>query len=53
MLVNGDAQVYFPELKYCGDNGTMIAAQGYHEHLDGNLAAWILNGLPTLATDYR
>ena len=47
------AQVFLPELKYCGDNGAMIAAQGYYEYLDGNLAGWTLNGLPTLPIDYR
>lgn len=57
-LVNDGAQklgakVYLPELKYCGDNGAMIAAQGYYEYLDGNLAGWDLNGLPTLPIDYR
>ena len=40
-------------LKYCGDNGAMIAAQGYYEYQDGNLADWTLNGLPTLPIDYR
>ena len=57
-LVNDGAQklgarIYLPELKYCGDNGAMIAAQGYYEYQDGNLADWTLNGLPTLAIDYR
>lgn len=57
-LVNDGAQklgarVYLPELKYCGDNGAMIAAQGYYEYLDGNVADWTLNGLPTLPIDYR
>ncbi|WP_294539082.1 tRNA (adenosine(37)-N6)-threonylcarbamoyltransferase complex transferase subunit TsaD [uncultured Gemmiger sp.] len=47
------AKVYLPELKYCGDNGAMIAAQGYYEYLDDNLADWTLNGLPTLEIDYR
>ena len=47
------AQVFLPELKYCGVNGAMIAAQGYYEYLDGNLADWTLNGLPTLPIDYR
>ena len=47
------AKVYLPELKYCGDNAAMIAAQGYYEYLDGNLADWTLNGLPTLEIDYR
>ena len=31
----------------------MIAAQGYYEYLDGNLADLTLNGLPTLEIDYR
>lgn len=57
-LVNDGAQklgarVYLPELKYCGDNAAMIAAQGYYEYLDGNTAALDLNGLPTLGIDYR
>lgn len=47
------AKVYLPELKYCGDNGAMIAAQGYYEYLDGNIAGLDLNGLPTLPIDYR
>ena len=49
-LVNDGAQklgarVFLPELKYCGDNGAMIAAQGYYEYQDGNLADWTPNGL--------
>ena len=57
-LVNDGAQklgalVFLPELKYCGDNAAMIAAQGYHEYKDGNLAGLRLNGLPTLEIDYR
>lgn len=57
-LVNDGAQklgarVYLPELKFCGDNGAMIAAQGYYEYRDGNIAGLTLNGLPTLAIDYR
>ena len=57
-LVNDGAQklgarVLLPELKYCGDNAAMIAAQGYYEYRDGNLADLTLNGLPTLEIDYR
>ena len=57
-LVNDGAQklgarVFLPELKYCGDNAAMIAAQGYHEYKDGNLADLRLHGLPTLEIDYR
>ena len=57
-LVNDGAQklgakVYLPELKFCGDNGAMIASQGYYEFLDNNIAGLDLNGLPTLPIDYR
>ena len=57
-LVNDGAQklgakVLLPALKYCGDNAAMIAAQGYYEYRDGNLADLSLNGLPTLPIDYR
>ena len=57
-LVNDGAQklgakVYLPQLKFCGDNGAMIASQGYYEFLDHNIAGLELNGLPTLPIDYR
>ena len=47
------AQVYLPQLKYCGDNGAMIAAQGYYEYRAGRTAGLELNGLPTLPIDYQ
>ena len=47
------AQLYLPELKLCGDNAAMVAAQGYYEYLDRNVADLSLNGLPTLNIDYR
>lgn len=47
------AQVYLPQLKYCGDNGAMIAAQGYYEYITGHTAGLELNGLPTLPIDYQ
>lgn len=57
-LVNDGAQklgakVYLPHLKFCGDNGAMIAAQGYYEYLAGGRAGLDLNGLPTLPIDYQ
>jgi N6-L-threonylcarbamoyladenine synthase len=57
-LVNDGAQklgakVYLPELKFCGDNGAMIAAQGYYQFRAGRTADWTLNGLPTLPIDYE
>ena len=57
-LVNDGAQklgakVYLPQLRFCGDNGAMIASQGYYEFLSGNTAGLELNGLPTLPIDYE
>ena len=57
-LVNDGAQklgakVYLPELKFCGDNGAMIAAQGYYQYIAGHTAGLELNGLPTLPIDYE
>ena len=57
-LVNDGAQklgakVYLPELKFCGDNGAMIAAQGYYQYMAGHTAGLDLNGLPTLPIDYE
>lgn len=36
-------ELYYPELKLCGDNAMMIAAQGYYEYLEGNTADMSLN----------
>ncbi len=36
-----------PPLSLCGDNGAMIAAQGYYEYLDGNIADIDLNAEAT------
>ena len=47
------AKVSLPELKFCGDNGAMIAAQGYYQYIAGHTAGLELNGLPTLPIDYE
>ncbi len=47
------AELCMPELKYCGDNAAMIAAQGYYEYLAGNIGGLDLNGLATLPIDYQ
>ena len=57
-LVNEGAQklgatLCLPKLAFCGDNGAMIAAQGYYEYMAGNRAGLDLNGLPTLPIDYQ
>ena len=40
-----------PELRCCGDNAAMVAAQGYYEYLAGNTAGWDLNALPGLGME--
>ncbi len=42
-----------PEISLCGDNGAMIAAQGYYEYLSGNIGDVNLNGMANLNIDYR
>ena len=41
-------RLFLPELRYCGDNAAMIAAQGYYEFCDGYRAGSSLNGFATL-----
>ena len=45
--------LYYPELKYCGDNAAMVAVQGYYELKNGNIAKSDLNATATLPIDYR
>ena len=40
-------RLYLPPLRLCGDNGAMIAAQGYYEYLAGNTAGMELNACAT------
>ncbi len=37
-------KIHIPPFSLCGDNGAMIAAEGYYEYLAGNLADSTLNG---------
>ena len=41
-------EMYCPELKLCGDNGAMVASQGYYEFLAGNTADLSLNAVASL-----
>ena len=41
-------ELYIPPMKLCGDNGAMIAAQGYYEYLAGNVADSSLNAYATM-----
>ena len=57
-LVNEGAQklgakLCLPAVEFCGDNGAMIAYQGFYELQSGNVAGLDLNGLPTLPIDYN
>lgn len=57
-LVNEGAQTLgarlcLPAVEFCGDNGAMIASQGFYELQSGNVAGLDLNGLPTLPIDYN
>ena len=44
-------ELYLPELKYCGDNGAMIACQGYYDFIAGKRADESLNAVATLSLD--
>lgn len=43
--------LYLPPLKWCGDNGAMIGAQGYYEYMAGHVGDMSLNGLATMDLD--
>ena len=44
-------RLFVPPLKLCGDNGAMIAAQGYYEFLAGHTADMGLNAYATMDVD--
>ncbi len=46
-------QLYYPPLKYCGDNAAMVGVQGYYEYQCGNIADSALNATATLPINYR
>ena len=45
--------LYYPPLKYCGDNAAMVGAQAIYEYLDGNIGDSSLNATATLPINYR
>ncbi len=45
-------KIYFPQLKYCGDNAAMVGVQGYYEYKAGNIGDASLNATATLPIDY-
>lgn len=46
-------KLYYPPLKYCGDNAAMVGAQAIYEYRDGNISGSDLNATATLPIDYR
>ena len=44
--------LYYPPLKYCGDNAAMVGAQAIYEFERGNIADASLNATATLPIDY-
>ena len=44
-------KLYLPPLKWCGDNGAMIGAQGYYEYMAGVRGDMTLNGYATMELD--
>ena len=44
-------ELYMPERKLCGDNGAMVAAQGYYEFISGVRTGLDLNAKATMAID--
>ena len=48
-----EISLYYPPLKYCGDNAAMVGAQAIFEYNSGNVAGSELNATATLPIDYR
>lgn len=46
-----DMALYLPPLNLCGDNGAMIACQGYYNYIAGHRADESLNALATLSLE--
>ena len=46
-------ELYYPPIKYCGDNAAMVGAQAIYEYESGNIADSSLNATATLDIDYR
>ena len=50
---NKGISLYFPELKYCGDNAAMVGVQAFYEFKDGNIGDSSLNAAATMPIDYK
>lgn len=43
VLEKNNFKLYYPELKWCGDNAAMVGVQGFYEYLNNNIACLDLN----------
>ncbi len=50
---NCGIKLYYPPLKYCGDNAAMVGVQAFYEYQSGNIADSALNATATLPINYR
>ncbi len=48
-----EIQLFYPQLKYCGDNAAMVGVQGYYEYKSGNIGDSFLNATATLPINYK
>ena len=46
-------ELFYPPLKYCGDNAAMVGVQAFYEYESGNTASSDLNATATLPINYR
>ncbi len=46
-------KLYYPPLKYCGDNAAMVGVQAFYEYKSGNTADQDLNATATLPINYN
>ncbi len=44
-------KLYYPELKYCGDNAAMVGVQAYYEYKRGAVSSADLNAFATMPID--
>ncbi len=51
MCRENNFEFFAPKLELCGDNGAMIACQGYYDFISGKRADLSLNGIATLPID--
>lgn len=51
MCHENNFEFFAPKLELCGDNGAMIACQGYYDFISGKRADLSLNGIATLPID--